>query len=128
MGSERVDDKAWRAVRSMLLACLVLWTIILIGRIVESIMGERMLVSNAGAPPWSRVGAWDGWEFGPTSSKHYMHVSPAQGHFFWREGENNAANKEITPSDLFGSEWWCEVADVPPLFLGPSRKVAVSKS
>jgi len=238
--SERVDDKAWRAVRSMLLACLVLWTIILIGRIVESIMGERMLVSNAGAPPWSRVGAWDGWEFGPTSSKHYMHVSPAQGHFFWREGENNAANKEITPSDLFGfhpeagdhrrlalrdslpslppvplavewpahlepellacdtarivvlsvsglgmlvpvdsgmagpsvtfslthleglaplltaswlgdellivgesgvvgtcslggslssgSEWWCEVADVPPLFLGPSRKVAVSKS
>lgn len=52
-------------------------------------MGPRfpgMLVTNPGAPPWTRIGRWYGWESGPITSKHYAHVTPMRGHFAWQKG------------------------------------------
>eukprot|EP00429_Kryptoperidinium_foliaceum_P017489 CAMPEP_0176038690 /NCGR_PEP_ID=MMETSP0120_2-20121206/19176_1 /TAXON_ID=160619 /ORGANISM="Kryptoperidinium foliaceum, Strain CCMP 1326" /LENGTH=380 /DNA_ID=CAMNT_0017372085 /DNA_START=1 /DNA_END=1139 /DNA_ORIENTATION=+ len=65
-------------------------------------MGERMLVSNPGMPPWSRTGQWYGWEHGPVSSKHYAHVTPQRGHWAWQKGWGPQGQQELWASDMFG--------------------------
>eukprot|EP00403_Amphidinium_massartii_P015239 CAMPEP_0178426730 /NCGR_PEP_ID=MMETSP0689_2-20121128/29383_1 /TAXON_ID=160604 /ORGANISM="Amphidinium massartii, Strain CS-259" /LENGTH=786 /DNA_ID=CAMNT_0020048421 /DNA_START=88 /DNA_END=2448 /DNA_ORIENTATION=+ len=97
-----VDMKGWTVVRAVLITTLVMWFVLLAGRIVESVSGERMIVSQPGNPPWTRIGLWSGWEWGPITSKHYAHVTPARGHFGWDEGHGPAGTQEIWPSDLFG--------------------------
>merc|ERR1719350_2104284 len=76
-------------------------------------MGERMLVTNPGAPPWTRTGFWYGWEHGPQSSKHYAHVTPQRGHFAWQKGWGPQGQQELWASDMFGfapeaDAWWAE--------------------
>ena len=74
-----VDMTPWYYTRTMILLTALSWFVLLAGRVVEYVMGERMLVTNPGAPPWSRVGRWYGWESGPITSKHYAHVTPMRG-------------------------------------------------
>jgi len=81
-----VDMTPWLYTRTLLVAVLVGWLVLLGGRIVEAEDGERMLVTNPGTPPWTRKGMWYGWEHGPISSKHYAHVTPQRGHFAWQKG------------------------------------------
>lgn len=97
-----VDMQPWRAVRAMYIACIVLWFVLLTGRIVEAAHGEREIMSNPGMPPWTRIGQWDGWESGPITSKHYAHVTPMRGHFAWKYGQGPNGFVEIWPSDLYG--------------------------
>ncbi|CAK0885151.1 unnamed protein product, partial [Prorocentrum cordatum] len=108
-----VDMTPWLYVRTFLLMVVLGWTVQLSGRIVECVMGERMLMVNPGAPPWSRVGQWYGWEFGPITSKHYAHVTPMQGHFNYQHGWGPQGQQEIWSSDMFGFHpeadmWWAE--------------------
>lgn len=110
---ENVNMMPWRATRAMHIACIFLWFILLVGRIVEAAMGERMLMTNPGFPPWTRIGQWDGWESGPITSKHYAHVTPMRGHFAWKMGQGPAGFQELWPSDLFGfapeaDMWWAD--------------------
>lgn len=97
-----VDMMPWRATRGLYIACVVSWFILLLGRIVEAAQGERMLLTNPGMPPWTRIGQWDGWESGPITSKHYAHVTPMRGHFAWKWGQGPNGFVEIWPSDLYG--------------------------
>jgi len=99
---ENVDMRSWYAVRLLLIGVIAMWILLLIGRVVECVMGERMLVTNPGQPPWTRVGQWDGWESGPITSKHYAHVTPMRGHFMWKMGQGPIGYQELWPSDLFG--------------------------
>lgn len=97
-----VDMTPWYYVRTLLVVTMVSWSLLLTGRIVECIMSERMLVTNPGAPPWSRIGRWHGWESGPITSKHYAHVTPMRGHFAWQKGWGPQGQQEIWASDMFG--------------------------
>lgn len=97
-----VDMSAWYYTRILCFLTFLGWSILLTGRIVECIMGERMLVTNPGAPPWTRVGQWYGWESGPISSKHYAHVTPQRGHFAWQRGWGPQGQQELWASDMFG--------------------------
>ncbi|CAL1146489.1 unnamed protein product, partial [Cladocopium goreaui] len=100
-----VDMTPWYYVRSLLLVTAISWFVLLTGRIVECTMGERMLVTNPGAPPWTRVGRWYGWEAGPITSKHYAHVTPMRGHFAWQKGwgpQGQQEIRELWASDMFG--------------------------
>eukprot|EP00933_Yihiella_yeosuensis_P070330 TRINITY_DN7814_c0_g2_i2.p1 TRINITY_DN7814_c0_g2~~TRINITY_DN7814_c0_g2_i2.p1 ORF type:complete len:938 (+),score=167.69 TRINITY_DN7814_c0_g2_i2:327-2816(+) len=97
-----VDMTPWYYTRVMLIFVFLGWAILLTGRLVECVMGERMLVTNPGAPPWSRVGQWHGWESGPISSKHYAHVTPQRGHFAWQKGWGPQGRQELWASDMFG--------------------------
>lgn len=110
-----VDMTPWLYVRTFLLMVILGWTVLIAGRIVECAMGERMLMVNPGAPPWSRVGQWYGWEFGAITSKHYAHVTPMQGHFSYQQGWGPQGQQEIWSSDMFGfhpeaDAWWAEPA------------------
>jgi len=97
-----VDMTPWYHVRALIFFTLLGWLILLSGRVVECVMGERMIVSNGGAPPWTRTGQWNGWEFGPVSSKHYAHVTPQRGHFAWQKGWGPQGRQELWASDMFG--------------------------
>eukprot|EP00427_Karlodinium_veneficum_P022864 CAMPEP_0169107816 /NCGR_PEP_ID=MMETSP1015-20121227/25092_1 /TAXON_ID=342587 /ORGANISM="Karlodinium micrum, Strain CCMP2283" /LENGTH=845 /DNA_ID=CAMNT_0009169389 /DNA_START=18 /DNA_END=2552 /DNA_ORIENTATION=- len=106
-----VNMMPWRATRGMYLVTIALWFVLLVGRIVECATGERMLVTNPGFAPWTRIGQWDGWESGPITSKHYAHVSPMRGHFAWKYGQGPQGFQELWPSDLYGfapeaDAWW----------------------
>jgi len=96
-----VNMQPWHATRFMLLFMIVWWLILLAGRFVEVTMGERMLMTNPGTPPWDRIGHWEGFEFGPVSSKHYAHVTPQKGHFYWQPGRGPLGGRPW-PSDRFG--------------------------
>jgi len=98
----KVDMTPWRFVRILLIAVEFGWLIQLGGHAVECVMGERMLTSNPGMPPWSRVGQWYGWEHGPVSSKHYAHVTPQRGHWAWQKGWGPQGQQELWASDMFG--------------------------
>ncbi|CAE8658202.1 unnamed protein product [Polarella glacialis] len=98
----KVDMTPWWYVRTVILFSLLGWVILLTGRIQECAMGERMLLTNPGAPPWSRAGQWAGWESGPTTSKHYSHVTPMRGHFAWQQGWGPQGRQEVWASDMFG--------------------------
>lgn len=98
----QVDMMPWRSVRVMIFMVALSWTVQLTGHVVECVMGERMLVSNPGAPPWSRTGMWYGWEHGPVTSKHYAHVTPMRGHWAWQKGWGPQGQQEIWASDMFG--------------------------
>mmetsp|Transcript_47060 Transcript_47060/g.86250 ORF Transcript_47060/g.86250 Transcript_47060/m.86250 type:complete len:819 (+) Transcript_47060:110-2566(+) len=100
--NSNVNMKGWHVTRALLIASAFLWLVLLAGRIVEVVSGERQAVSNPGNPPWSRIGLWSGWEWGPITSKHYAHVTPMRGHFFFDEGYGPSGRQEIWPSDLFG--------------------------
>lgn len=111
-----VDMTPWYYTRTLLLVVILGWTVLLAGRVVEMVMGERMLVSTPGAPPWTRIGQWYGWEFGPITSKHYAHVTPMKGHFNWQRGWGPQGQQEIWASDMFGFHpesdmWWAEPED-----------------
>lgn len=97
-----VDMTPWQYVRTMILVVAIAWSVQLTGRIVECGMGERMLVSNPGQPPWTRTGQWYGWEHGPISSKHYAHVTPQRGHWAWQKGWGPQGQQELWASDMFG--------------------------
>lgn len=114
-----VDMTPWHYTRAVLFAVLVGWLILLTGRVVELAMGERMLVTNPGAPPWSRTGQWYGWEHGPISSKHYAHVTPQRGHWAWQKGWGPQGQQELWASDMFGfapeaDAWWAEETGPEP--------------
>jgi len=115
-----VDMTPWYYVRSLLLVTAISWFVLLTGRIVECTMGERMLVTNPGAPPWTRVGRWYGWEAGPITSKHYAHVTPMRGHFAWQKGWGPQGQQELWASDMFGFHpeadmHWSEAEGPEPL-------------
>merc|ERR1740121_2476148 len=115
----KVDMTAWYYTRGLLIATLVAWSVLLAGRIVEAAMGERMLVTTPGAPPWSRTGQWYGWEHGPITSKHYAHVTPEKGHWAWRKGWGPQGQQELWASDMFGfapeaDSWWAEDSGPEP--------------
>jgi len=97
-----VDMTPWYYVRFLLFVTALSWSVLITGRIVECIMGERMLVTNPGTPPWSRIGRWYGWESGPITSKHYAHVTPMRGHFAWQKGWGPQGQQELWASDMFG--------------------------
>lgn len=97
-----VDMFPWIAVRTLYIIVFIGWCVLLAGRVVECAMGERMLTTNPGQPPWTRVGQWDGWESGPITSKHYAHVTPMRGHWAWKMGQGPMGTQELWPSDLFG--------------------------
>jgi len=97
-----VDMTPWFYVRTLLFVTAISWFVLLTGRVVECIMGERMIVTNPGLPPWSRVGQWYGWEAGPITSKHYAHVTPMRGHFAWQKGWGPQGQQELWASDMFG--------------------------
>jgi hypothetical protein len=106
-----VNMMPWYATRGLYIATILLWFVLLAGRVVEAATGERMLVTNPGFPPWTRIGQWDGWESGPITSKHYAHVSPMRGHFAWKYGQGPQGYQELWPSDLYGfapeaDAWW----------------------
>jgi hypothetical protein len=108
-----VDMTPWYYLRLMILAVGLGWAVQLAGRTVECVMGERMLVSNPGQPPWTRTGQWFGWEHGPVSSKHYAHVTPQRGHWGWQRGWGPQGQQELWASDMFGfapeaDAWWAE--------------------
>jgi len=116
----KVDMTPWYYVRLMILAVGVGWLVQLAGRSVEAVTGERMVVSNPGAPPWSRAGQWFGWEHGPISSKHYAHVSPMKGHWAWQRGWGPQGQQELWASDVFGfhieaDNFWAEKEGPAPL-------------
>jgi hypothetical protein len=98
-----VDMKAWNIVQKFLAAALTAWTIVLIGRIVEAVGGERQLVRNPGLPPWSRNGWWQDFEQGPLTFKHYAHSTPQKGHFAWNKylGEKEP-EPDNWPFDVYG--------------------------
>jgi len=115
----KVDMTPWYYTRTVLFAVLVGWLVLLTGRIVELTMGERMLVTNPGAPPWTRTGQWYGWEHGPISSKHYAHVTPQRGHWAWQKGWGPQGQQELWASDMFGfapeaDAWWAEETGPEP--------------
>lgn len=97
-----MDMTPWFYVRTLLFVTAISWFVLLTGRVVECIMGERMIVTNPGLPPWSRVGQWYGWEAGPITSKHYAHVTPMRGHFAWQKGWGPQGQQELWASDMFG--------------------------
>mmetsp|Transcript_35269 Transcript_35269/g.81327 ORF Transcript_35269/g.81327 Transcript_35269/m.81327 type:complete len:892 (+) Transcript_35269:118-2793(+) len=97
-----VDMTPWYYVRALIVVTVVSWSVLVTGRIVECIMSERMLVTNPGQPPWSRIGQWYGWESGPITSKHYAHVTPMRGHFAWQKGWGPQGQQELWASDMFG--------------------------
>lgn len=108
-----VDMTPWHYLRFMIFVVGFAWVVQLSGRTVEAIMGERMLVSNPGQPPWSRTGQWYGWEHGAISSKHYAHVTPQRGHWAWQRGWGPQGQQELWASDVFGfapeaDAWWAE--------------------
>jgi hypothetical protein len=115
-----VDMVPWYGTRIILFVAFIGWLVLLAGRIVECIQGERMLVTNPGSPPWSRVGLWNGWESGPISSKHYAHVTPQRGHFAWSKGWGPQGQQELWASDMFGfhpeaDAHWAESEGPAPL-------------
>lgn len=97
-----VDMTPWRYVRTLIFAVGLGWFIQLGGHATECVMGERMLMSNPGMPPWSRTGQWYGWEHGPVSSKHYAHITPQRGHWAWQKGWGPQGQQELWASDMFG--------------------------
>lgn len=97
-----VDMTPWRYTRIMLVMTIVGWLVLLAGRAVECVTGERMLLTSPGQAPWTRTGQWYGWEHGPVSSKHYAHVTPQIGHFGWQRGWGPQGQQELWASDLFG--------------------------
>jgi hypothetical protein len=99
---KHVDMRGWKMVRALLLTSIFAWFVLVAGAVQECVMGERTLVSNPGAPPWTRLHQWEGWEWGPITSKHYAHVTPMRGHFFWDKGFGPNGIQELWPSDLFG--------------------------
>lgn len=114
-----VDMTPWYYVRTLLAFVFIGWTILLAGSIVECVHGEGMILSNGGAPPWTRVGQWNGWEYGPVSWKEYAHVTPQKGHFAWQRGWGPQGRQELWPSDVFGfhpeaDAHWNENGDVGP--------------
>mmetsp|Transcript_38130 Transcript_38130/g.115261 ORF Transcript_38130/g.115261 Transcript_38130/m.115261 type:complete len:881 (-) Transcript_38130:138-2780(-) len=116
----KVDMTPWYYVRTMTIAVLLGWFVQLGGHATECVMGERMLVSNPGMPPWSRTGQWFGWEHGPISSKHYAHVTPQRGHWAWQKGWGPQGQQELWASDVFGfhpeaDAWWAEKEGLAPL-------------
>jgi len=116
----KVDMAPWKYTRIMIAVVALGWFLQLAGHTVECIMGERMLVSNPGAPPWSRTGQWYGWEHGPVSSKHYAHVTPQRGHWAWQRGWGPQGQQELWASDMFGfhpeaDAWWAEPTGPEPL-------------
>lgn len=116
----QVDMQPWYSVRALIFVAALGWTLQLAGRTVECVMGERMLVTNPGAPPWSRTGQWYGWEHGPVSSKQYAHVTPQRGHWAWEKGWGPQGQQELWPSDMFGyapeaDSWWAEATGPEPL-------------
>lgn len=122
---EKVDMTPWYYTRALLIVVIVGWFILLSGRVVEVAMGERMLVSTPGHPPWTRTGQWDGWEHGPISSKHYAHVTPQKGHFAWQPGWGPQGQQELWASDMFGfapeaDMWWTENGVSGAPFHGPN--------
>jgi len=119
-----VDMTPWYYLRTMIFVVGLGWVVQLTGRTVECVMGERMLVSNPGQPPWSRTGQWYGWEHGPVTSKHYAHVSPQRGHWAWQRGWGPQGQQELWASDIFGFHpeadgWWSEDE-------GPEPKVGIA--
>jgi len=108
-----VDMRPWQYTRVMLIFTLFGWLVLFAGRICEGVMGERMLTTNPGTPPWTRFNQWYGWEYGPVTSKHYAHVTPQRGHYSWQEPWGPQGQQELWPSDLFGfapeaDMWWSE--------------------
>lgn len=99
---KHVDMRGWKMVRALLITSILAWFVLVAGAIQEAAMGERSIVSNPGAPPWTRLHQWEGWEWGPITSKHYAHVTPMRGHFFWDKGFGPNGMQELWPSDLFG--------------------------
>lgn len=109
----KVDMTPWHYLRTMIFVVGFGWVIQLSGRSVEAVMGERMLVSNPGQPPWTRVGQWYGWEHGAITSKHYAHLTPQRGHWGWQRGWGPQGQQELWASDVFGfhpeaDSWWAE--------------------
>lgn len=122
---EKVDMTPWYYTRALLWVTVAGWLILLAGRVVEAAMGERMLVTNPGHPPWSRTGQWDGWEHGPISSKHYAHNTPQKGHFAWQPGWGPNGQQELWASDMFGfapeaDMWWTDRGVSGAPFHGPN--------
>lgn len=120
----KADMTPWYYVRTMIFVVGLGWSVQLAGRIVECVNGERMLMSNPGAPPWSRTGQWYGWEHGPVSSKHYAHVTPQRGHWAYQRGWGPNGQQEFWVSDMFGLHpeadmWWAED-------LGPEPRVGAA--
>mmetsp|Transcript_81073 Transcript_81073/g.178043 ORF Transcript_81073/g.178043 Transcript_81073/m.178043 type:complete len:898 (-) Transcript_81073:150-2843(-) len=116
----KVDLAPWKYTKCMLLAAGIGWLLQLGGFAVETVVGERMLLSNPGQPPWTRAGQWYGWEHGPISSKHYSHVTPQRGHWAWQRGWGPQGQQELWASDMFGfhpeaDSWWSETTGPAPL-------------
>eukprot|EP00445_Apocalathium_hangoei_P041227 CAMPEP_0203975646 /NCGR_PEP_ID=MMETSP0359-20131031/100716_1 /ASSEMBLY_ACC=CAM_ASM_000338 /TAXON_ID=268821 /ORGANISM="Scrippsiella Hangoei, Strain SHTV-5" /LENGTH=927 /DNA_ID=CAMNT_0050913849 /DNA_START=75 /DNA_END=2858 /DNA_ORIENTATION=- len=116
----KVDMTPWYYLRTMVSIVALGWVVQLTGHAIECVMGERMLMSNPGQPPWSRVGQWYGWEHGPVSSKHYAHVTPQRGHWAWQKGWGPQGQQELWASDMFGfapeaDMWWSEPEGPEPL-------------
>lgn len=126
---KNVDMFPWVAVRTMYIVVAIGWTVLLAGRVVECAMGERMLLTNPGQPPWTRIGMWDGWESGPITSKHYAHVTPMRGHWAWKMGQGPMGTQELWPSDLFGfapeadAHWADENVRIPEVSAEPGAAV-----
>lgn len=115
-----IDMTPWYYLRILIFVIFLGWVIQLVGHVVECEMGERMIVSNPGAPPWTRTGQWFGWELGPVTSKHYAHVTPQRGHWAWQRGWGPQGQQELWASDVFGfapeaDAWWREDVGVEPL-------------
>jgi len=116
----KVDMTPWAYTRTMISIVALGWIVQLSGHAIECVMGERMLMSNPGQPPWSRAGQWYGWEHGPVSSKHYAHVTPQRGHWAWQKGWGPQGQQELWASDMFGfapeaDAWWAEPEGPEPL-------------
>eukprot|EP00445_Apocalathium_hangoei_P093639 CAMPEP_0204247226 /NCGR_PEP_ID=MMETSP0361-20130328/98540_1 /ASSEMBLY_ACC=CAM_ASM_000343 /TAXON_ID=268821 /ORGANISM="Scrippsiella Hangoei, Strain SHTV-5" /LENGTH=998 /DNA_ID=CAMNT_0051220459 /DNA_START=80 /DNA_END=3077 /DNA_ORIENTATION=+ len=116
----KVDMTPWSYLRTMIFIVALGWVVQLTGHAIECVMGERMLMSNPGQPPWSRAGQWYGWEHGPVSSKHYAHVTPQRGHWAWQKGWGPQGQQELWASDMFGfapeaDAWWSEPEGPEPL-------------
>jgi len=116
----KVDMTPWSYLRTMIFIVALGWVVQLTGHAIECVMGERMLTSNPGQPPWSRAGQWYGWEHGPVSSKHYAHVTPQRGHWAWQKGWGPQGQQELWASDMFGfapeaDAWWSEPEGPEPL-------------
>eukprot|EP00445_Apocalathium_hangoei_P063669 CAMPEP_0204123776 /NCGR_PEP_ID=MMETSP0361-20130328/9476_1 /ASSEMBLY_ACC=CAM_ASM_000343 /TAXON_ID=268821 /ORGANISM="Scrippsiella Hangoei, Strain SHTV-5" /LENGTH=620 /DNA_ID=CAMNT_0051075271 /DNA_START=82 /DNA_END=1940 /DNA_ORIENTATION=- len=116
----KVDMAPWQYTRTFISIVALGWFVQCAGHAVECVMGERMLLSNPGSPPWSRVGQWYGWEHGPISSKHYSHVTPQRGHWAWQRGWGPQGQQELWASDVFGfapeaDAWWSEHEGPEPL-------------
>ena len=115
----RVDMTPWYYVRALLVISVIGWCVQLVGLIVEITMNERALVTAPGNPPWSRTGQWYGWEHGATTSKHYAHMMPMRGHFFYTDGWGPQGQQEIWSTISFGyhreaDAWWSEAHGPEP--------------